>query len=372
MTYSQMGLVLGAWQLIYIGTASPLGTLVDRLGIRRSLGTGIFIVWLSLVLRGLAADFFTLFLAVALFGVGGPLISIGAPKVASVWFEGNERGIAAGIYATGSIGGTVFALATAGSIVMSLTGSWRGVSVVYGAIVLVIMIAWWAFARDAPLPPSEESGQSASESTPAHVVLWELLHLRNVQLILLVAGATFMMNHGLGNWLPTLLQEGGMTLSQAGFWTAVGTAAGVIGLLSIPRVARHGHRALTLGFLLAASAATTAGLPFLRGPTLITTLIVSTIVRNPMMPVLTLILMETPGVGALRMGAAAGLFFAAAEVGGFGGPFLLGFLHDSTGSLTFGILLLAAMAASLILMTPFIQERRAERAPRREWPHKGA
>ena len=54
MTYSQMGLILGAWQLVYVGTAFPLGALVDRLGPRRSLGIGIFIIWLSLVLRGLA------------------------------------------------------------------------------------------------------------------------------------------------------------------------------------------------------------------------------------------------------------------------------------------------------------------------------
>jgi len=51
--------------------------------------------------------------------------------------------------------------------------------------------------------------------------------------------------------------------------------------------------------------------------------------------------------------------FAAAEVGGFGGPLLLGFLRDATGSLTPGVLLLAAVTAALILIMPFIQERRS-------------
>ena len=88
MSYSQMGLVLGAWQFVYIFTAAPLGAVVDRLGVRRSLGIGIIIVWMSLVLRGLAPDFYTLLFAVALFGVGGPIISIGAPKVVSLWFHG--------------------------------------------------------------------------------------------------------------------------------------------------------------------------------------------------------------------------------------------------------------------------------------------
>ena len=38
MTYGQMGFVLGTWQLIYIFTAYPLGYLVDRFGVRKSLG----------------------------------------------------------------------------------------------------------------------------------------------------------------------------------------------------------------------------------------------------------------------------------------------------------------------------------------------
>src|SRR3972149_3025055 len=53
MSFSQMGMVLGAWQMVYIFSASPLGAFVDKLGVRRSLGIGIIIVWLSLVLRGL-------------------------------------------------------------------------------------------------------------------------------------------------------------------------------------------------------------------------------------------------------------------------------------------------------------------------------
>ncbi len=363
MTYTQMGLVLGAWQLVYIGTASPLGTLVDRLGIRRSLGAGIAVIWLSLVLRGLAVDFFTLLAAVALFGIGGPIISIGAPKVVAVWFAGKERGTAAGIYTTGPVAGAAFALATAGSLVMPLTGTWRGISLIYGAIVFLVMVAWWALAREAPASSSDGKEQVVSASAPSGSVLWSLLRLRNVQLILVLAPATFLLNHGLNSWIPTLLQEGGMTLSQAGFWTAAATATAVLGVLVIPRLARHGYRVLTVGLLLAISAGTTAALVLFSGSALIGTLLVSTIIRNPLMPVLTLVLMETPGVGARRMGAAAGLFFAAAEVGGFSGPFLLGFLRDATGSLGSGVFLLAAVTAAMVLLMPFVKERSANTGP---------
>ena len=32
-----MGLALGAWQLVYLGSAPPAGRLVDRLGVRRAV-----------------------------------------------------------------------------------------------------------------------------------------------------------------------------------------------------------------------------------------------------------------------------------------------------------------------------------------------
>ena len=359
MTYSQMGLVLGAWQLVYIATAYPLGALIDKLGVRRSLGIGIFIVWLSLVLRGVATDFPTLFLAVALFGVGGPIISIGAPKVVSLWFQGNQRGLAAGIYTTGPVSGAAIALATAASVVMPLTGTWRGISLVYGGVVLVVMLLWWVFARDIESPP-KSAGRRAEASVSLLETLRALLRIRNVQVIVVLAVATFLLNHGLNNWLPTLLQEKDMTLSQAGSWTAASTLAGTLGLIAIPAIARHGYRAITMAFLLLLASGTTLGLATLGDASLIGSLILSSIVRVPMMPVLTLILMETPGVGALRMGAAGGLFFAAAEIGGFGGPFLLGILRDATDSLTLGVLFLAALSAVLALTLPLIREQRAQ------------
>ena len=365
MSFSQMGLVLGAWQFVYIFTASPLGAVVDRLGVRRSLGIGIIIVWVSLVLRGFAVDFYTLLFAVALFGVGGPIISIGAPKVVALWFQGNQRNLAAGIYTTGPLSGMAIALATAAGVVMPLTGSWRGISLIYGAVLLVIIVAWWLFSRDAPLPASESS-HASSDKESSLTVIYKLLRLRNVRVVLVMAFATFLLNHGLSNWLPTLLQEGGMTITQAGIWTALGTAIGISGLLVIPPLARHGYRALTMALLLGVAVVATLGLAYTTGLVLIIALIASNVVRGPMMPIQTLILMETPRIGAKRIGTAAGLFFAAAEIGGFGGPFLLGFIRDLTGSLTSGVLILAVVSAALILILPLLRESKpGEATPRR-------
>ncbi len=354
MTYSQMGLVLGAWQLVYIVTAYPLGALVDSLGVKKSLLIGIFLVWVSLVLRGLSGNFLMLFLSVALFGFGGPIISIGAPKVISIWFSGNQRGIAAGVYTTGPLIGASLVLATAASWVMPLTGSWRGISLIYGAAVLFTMLLWVLFSRDGASDPDNSEQRSVS------AVFNDLIHIRNVQIIMVLAIATFCLNHGLNNWLPTLLQEKSMTLSEAGFWTAISTMTGVIGLIVVPSLARFGYRVISLFILFMIASATTFCLAVLTDMPLLTVLFLSSVVRAPMMPILTLVLMETPGVGSSRMGAAGGLFFAAAEIGGFGGPLLLGIIRDLVGSMTGGLFFLAVLIAILVVLVPMLKEKQEQ------------
>jgi len=51
LSYTQMGLILGSWQLTYILVSLIAGTMIDRWGVRKSLFAGTLIVGLSLALR---------------------------------------------------------------------------------------------------------------------------------------------------------------------------------------------------------------------------------------------------------------------------------------------------------------------------------
>ena len=44
VTPSQMGTVLGVWQLVYIGTSYLVGLTLDRIGIRRTLAAGSLLI----------------------------------------------------------------------------------------------------------------------------------------------------------------------------------------------------------------------------------------------------------------------------------------------------------------------------------------
>ena len=87
ISHSAMGSVMGAWQLVYIFAAIPCGMLLDRIGAKTALLLGALLIAASAVGRAFASDYLSFLLAVMLFGVGGPIISSGAPKVIAQWFR---------------------------------------------------------------------------------------------------------------------------------------------------------------------------------------------------------------------------------------------------------------------------------------------
>ena len=56
----------------------------------------------------------------------------------------------------------------------------------------------------------------------------------------------------------------------------------------------------------------------------------------------------SPGVGDKRAGTAGGLFFSAAEIGGVGGPVLLGILFHAQGRFSSSLMVLALLGVLLV------------------------
>ena len=120
MTRTSMGLVLGSWQFVYLFVAIPAGAAIDRFGLKRALLIGICFVALSQIIRAGATHQYILLAAVMVFGLGGPFISVGAPKLTSLWFPQKEVGSALGIYTVSPSFGSMIAVATANSLLMPL------------------------------------------------------------------------------------------------------------------------------------------------------------------------------------------------------------------------------------------------------------
>ena len=343
-SHSAMGTVLGAWQFVYIFAAIPCGILLDRIGARWGLAIGALIIGLSGIFRGFAEEYIDLLIAVALFGLGGPLISAGAPKVVSERFEGKDRGLAMGIYITGpGIGAVTALLLTQPLILPWLEGNWRALLQIWGGVSLAAGLFWLLVAKESPRTPDSIEGQSIMSG------LVELLRIPAVRVILLMSVAVFSINHGMGNWLVEILQSFGADASRASALATIPVVVGILSALTLPRMAVGSRRFSVLILLFSCSAlASLALLSQPAGVWLYFALIVEGIAAGSMMTVLVLTLVEVPGVGDKRAGTAGGLFFSAAEIGGVGGPVLLGILLHAQGRFSSGLMVLALLGFLLV------------------------
>jgi len=350
MHRGEMGTVLAAWQLTYIFCSVPCGGLLDRFGPRRMMFVSVLVIAASVALRGIASDYVTLLLAVMVFGLGGPLISSGAPKVVSLWFTGKERGLAMGIYFTGNATGGIVAVALTNSVFLpAVGGDWRDLMSVFALFVIAIGVVWMAISAH-PASRDMEAKLSAEVKRRSRDVFLELVCDPVVRLVLLMGLFILFFNHGMNHWLPDLLRSYGMTPSEAGYWAAIPTLFGMVASLSLPRMATPDKRfAILLGLFLCAAAATLM-VWSASGPLLAIGLVLQGMCRGAMTSISILLLIESGDGNTSRVGAASGLYFSVGEVGGVLGPMSMGALAHATGNFDASLFMMFGVACLLMLI----------------------
>jgi MFS transporter, CP family, cyanate transporter len=362
ISHGSMGFVFGVWQIAYIVSAIPSGGLHDRIGITRTLFLGALIVAASALLRSLAFDYASLCLAVVLFGIGGPMVSTGSPKVVSTWFSGGERGLAMGIYVTGSACGTVLALSLTNSVLMpAFDQDWHRVLQLWSMLAFLAGLVWLAISAS-PTVRAKEKLAAAQPRQSQRAVITQLSSLPSVRLLMAMAAGTFIFNHSLNNWLPEILRARGFTPAQAGFWATTPIVIGILGSLTLPRLATPDRRHGVLCSVFGAAILATLLLQADSGPLLVAGMILQGIARSTMFTVMMLTLMEMRDVGERNTGTASGLLFTAAEIGGASGPILLGLVHDATGGFSAGLAILT-VATSLLLVGALRLRRLVQTVP---------
>ena len=358
LSTTAMGLVLGAWQLVYLFSAIPGGRVIDRIGARRAVTATAVLVAASGAARAGAQGFWTLYLAVAIFGLGGPLISIGGPKLIATWFPPADRGKVVGLFSTAPAVGAMIALFAMHSIAIPLTGSWRGAMLLYAGFTLSTGAVWWLVSATAPATAPAPTATGAASDAHAQdqatrhelqdavptATSRQLLAMKSVQLVLVLALGSFLYNHGIGNWLVEMLRAGDRTAGQAADLAALTTLVGIASALVVPRLATPARRKPIYLGVYVLGAVGVALVPHLDGATVFVALVAVGITRAAALPLGMMLLMDDPGVGAANMAVAGGLYFTAGEVGGVVGPLLVGSAAGASGGYSLPALLLAACA----------------------------
>jgi cyanate permease len=171
-------------------------------------------------------------------------------------------------------------------------------------------------------------------------------------LLLVLVGTMYLfVNHGLRGWLAVILEGTGISPEVAGLVTSLLVAAQIAGTVTIPPLSdRWNRRRAALGGCGLLCAAGTAGLLVGPGslPGVVAVVWITGMGIGGLSPMIKTIPIEMDGVGPALTATAVSFVYAVGEIGGFGGPFVIGSIRDVTGSFQAGIATL--VVASLVIV----------------------
>jgi len=238
LSLSQMGLLLSAFPLTYALAQLPLGPVIDRLGSRLLLGTGLAVWSLAQGLAGIAGGAAQLWACRIMLGVGEAPTIPSCTKVVRRWFNVRERGKPVGVFTGANHLGQAIA-APVLTLIMAALG-WRWMFAIMGILGLICVVLWFAIYRDpddAALSESDRAhlveGDTMHDAPPMNVAQWRHLFAFRTSwgLFLGVFGSGYM--SGIyATWLPAYLEiERHLSVRQAGMMAAIPFTLAVVGSL---------------------------------------------------------------------------------------------------------------------------------------------
>lgn len=327
ISYKQMGLILGAWQFTYIFFAIPAGYILDKYGLKASIFMAAMIFTLSLISRGLSNNFYHMWLSVALFGIGGPLISVGAPKVSKLWKNQKYRSISMGILVTGPLFGGIISLSFINSIFMPLLNNdWQKVYLLYSFVPFISGCIWLIIFNRYKISYKKNT---LNLNIKKSFMQFKLIIKKKRFLIILILGTISMfLVHGIAGWLPKIISSKGININLSSLFAIIPSFIGIIAALIIPRFSNNKTRVMILTILFLNAIFALFLIQSLTVPLFILGLILLGISTGSLISLLLNHLSETKDISYNNIGIASGLFFSVIEIGGVIGPFTIGLIYD--------------------------------------------
>jgi ACS family D-galactonate transporter-like MFS transporter len=234
---AQMGLVFSAFFWTYAAMQLPAGWFTDKVGVRISLAFAV--TWWSLftaatgAARGVAQFVGTRLML----GVGESASLPSFTRVAFNWFPRSERGMACGIFNSGSTAGSALSLPLVTALIVAV--GWRGAFIVTGVLGIAWALAWWFIYRDPErhrsIAPKEVNAllaeRGAAPVAAAARISWaDLFRYRSIWGLMI---GLFCLNFAIYffiTWFPSyLLQARGFSLTSLGTLGMVPALMAIVG-----------------------------------------------------------------------------------------------------------------------------------------------
>jgi cyanate permease len=250
------------------------------------------------------------------------------------------------------------------TLMSPLLGGWRHVLYFYGGLSAVVGSLWFVFGRE---PRAIESDGTHAHAMPIRQALSSLVRNRTVWLV----GLTLMFRmagiQGMTGYLPLYLRDQGWDPAAAD--NTLSVFYGVSTLAVIPLAAlsdKIGLRKAILFLGLIVTALSLALLPYAPDNMVWLCMVLSGVFMDGFMSITIVLLLESEGVGVAYSGAALGIVFTIAQIGGVIAPPLGNAFADVSPGAPF--VFWAALSAVALVALAFIREtgRRKTRAISRQ------
>ncbi len=218
---AQQGLALSAVFWAYAALQIPGGALLDRYGVRIPYLIG-FLLWsLATASTALTTGLGSLIALRLLVGAGEAVVAPASMRYISLHFSEKQRGLAVGLYMTGTKLGPALGLPLAAGLVAGI--GWQWMFLVLGVASLLWLVPWlfWVKKDDPAALPRTSSPAAQRQRLPVKKmitspVIWGILLGTYCYMYFVYYSMT---------WMPIYLKERhGMSLQQMGWYGGVSFA----------------------------------------------------------------------------------------------------------------------------------------------------
>jgi len=237
---------------------------------------------------------------------------------------------------------------------MGLKG-WQWLFIIEGVPSVLLGIVTWFYLTDRPERAdwltaeqkawlaSKLNTEIAAKQAAKHLTLGEALSSPKVIMLSLVYFGFVGSLYGMQFWLPQIVKAFGLTNAQTGFVTAIPYVFGTIAMIlwarhsdaSRERVLHVGAPLLLTAFALAASS-------YISDPVM--TMVVLTVAAIGVFCTFGVFwTLPTAWLSGTAAAGAIALINSIGNLAGFGGPYLIGWVKEATGSTSTGLLVLAVL-----------------------------
>jgi MFS family permease len=333
---TQQGLALSAIFWAYTVFQIPAGVLIDRYGVRTPYLIG-FLIWsLASAATALTGSLATLVAMRLLVGMGEAVVAPASMRYISLHFAEKQRGLAVGLYMTGTKLGPALGLPFSAWLVTSY--GWRWMFLVLGLASLVWLVPWLGWVkRDDPAarPRAQAPAGQRERMTVRQIVTSPIM----AGVIIGTYCYMYFVYYSM-TWMPIYLRERhGMSIQQMGWYSGVSFAGmAVVAALAgwaADRIIARGFDAVTVrkAFTIAGfvAASTVSLCAFVSSPAWILFFVIFSLCGLGLATANYWALTQT-----LVPGGSVALIVAiqntAANVAGIVAPWLTGWMIQKTGS----------------------------------------